>query len=78
MNAELLKETRQVLVELRVVIHDDVDTGVINLIDTAIADLDTCINQDTNRLTAMEILSMLGRIVELLPVITQLFNQFSE
>jgi hypothetical protein len=63
---------------IRAEVHGSVEDSVIERLDEAIKKLEEADENDARKYTALEILSMLGKVVELIPAIALLLEWLSK
>ena len=69
MNKRLLRDTLEVLYSLRAEVQDTVDERVIDELDTAIKQLEDAQNDPLISIDPMDVLMLLGKVLENLPQI---------
>ena len=69
MNDELLRSSVEVLKSLRAELHGNVEDSVIGQLDKVIRDLEAAQQESSGRYSSMELLFLLGSILEKLPAI---------
>ena len=73
MNADLLKSSIDTLKSVRVELQNDVENSVLETLDKAISDLES-IQQTSEKFSAQDVLNILSRVLDKLPVIVELIH----
>lgn len=76
MNAELLKNSIEALVKLRSELHGSVEDSVTETLDKVISDL-KAIQQHPDKVSASDVLNVLGQVLGTLPAIVELIHMLS-
>ena len=71
---DVILDVLDVLYDIRAEVHGDVGDSVINRIDDAINDLETKLYEDIDNFNALDVLTMLGKVIEVIPAIQALFK----
>ena len=74
MNGQLLEECLAQLRAVRAELYEDVESGVIEVLDEVIQKLEAAQQENPCRYSAQDILLMVGRVIELLPAIASLLE----
>lgn len=73
-NQQLLKNSIEIIKQLRDELHDDIDSSKREKLDQVIEDLERC---DVQKVTPDQILVFLGKVVEKLPYIEKMLEMFN-
>ena len=76
MNAKLLRNSLEALIMLREELHGSVEDSVLEALDKVIDDLQS-IQQHPDKISASDVLNVLGQILETLPAIVELIRIMS-
>jgi hypothetical protein len=76
MNAELLRNSVEALIALRAELHGSVEDSVLESLDEVISDLED-IQQHPDKISASDMLRVLGQILEALPAVVELIQILS-
>ncbi len=72
MDKELLRNSAAILIEIRAELHGNVEDSVVEQLDEVIHDLEAAQSGKTERvITALEILLLLGTLIEKVPEIAK-------
>lgn len=71
---DVILDALDVLYDIRAEVHGDVEDSVINQIDDAINDLETKLYEDIDNFNALDVLTMLGKVIEMIPAIQALLK----
>lgn len=73
MNTELLESSIQTLKSLKSELQNNVENSVLEMLDKAISDLEA-IQQNSEKFSAHDLLNILSRVLDKLPVIVELIR----
>ncbi|NOH04720.1 MAG: hypothetical protein HND47_23495 [Chloroflexi bacterium] len=73
MNEELLESSIQTLKSVKSELQNNVENSVLETLDKAISDLET-IQQNSEKFSAHDLLNILSRVLDKLPVIVELIR----
>lgn len=73
MNTELLESSIQTLKSVKSELQNNVENSVLETLDKAISDLET-IQQNSEKFSAHDLLNILSRVLDKLPVIVELIR----
>lgn len=73
MEANLLKNSIDTLKSIRSELHSNVESSVLEMLDEAISDLEY-IQQNSEQISAHDVLHILGQVLEKLPMIVELIH----
>jgi hypothetical protein len=76
MNEKLLGETIEALIMLRLELHGSVDESALQTLDKVILDLEA-IRNEPDKISKQELLHLLGKVLEKLPVIVEIIHILS-
>jgi hypothetical protein len=76
MKAELLRSSIDTLKSVRLELYGNVENSVVEMLDKAIVDLES-FQQDSSKVSTRDVLSVLGQVLEKLPVIIELIHILS-
>lgn len=77
MNDKLLGDSIEALIRLRSELHDSVEDSVLEVLDKAISDLEI-IRQGSDKVSANDVLHILGQVLEKLPMVVELIRLLVE
>jgi len=76
MQTKLLKSSIDTLKSVRAELHGNVENSVLEMLDNAIFDLEN-LQQDSDKISARDVLYVLGQVLEKLPIIVELIHRLS-
>jgi hypothetical protein len=76
MQTQLLSSSIDTLKSVRLELHGNVENSVLEMLDNAIFDLEN-LQQDSNKISARDVLYVLGQVLEKLPIIVELIHRLS-
>ena len=76
MHKQLLSGSIDTLKSVRLELDGNVENSVLEMLDNAIFDLET-LQQDSNKISAREVLYVLGQVLDKLPVIVEFIHKLS-
>jgi len=76
MQTKLLKSSIDTLKSVRAELHGNVENSVLEMLDNAIFDLEN-LQQDSDKISARDVLFVLGQVLEKLPIIVELIHRLS-
>lgn len=78
MNPQLLRQTIDLLVDLRSELHGVVDSSVIDQLDSVIQKLEADYANGEHNISSIELLYLLGEFIKLMPILTDLISRYVE
>jgi len=72
-NTELLESSIEALKSVKSELQNDVENSVLEMLDKAISDLES-IQQSSEKFSAQDLLNILSRVLDKLPVIVELIR----
>lgn len=76
MKAELLRSSIDTLKSVRLELYGNVENSVVEMLDTAIFDLES-LQQNPEKVSTQDVLNALGQVLEKLPMIIELIHILS-